>query len=476
MKSNSVLIPFILGLLVIFLLGLLSVLPSFDIGSLHFRKIDPLASIRQDKIPPAMQIAFPELDSVQATIDSVAHESKESCRPGITCIEDYSSDSTALDNFLKAMMLLKAKKKTVRIAFYGDSFIEGDVFCGHVRDTLQSLYGGRGVGYVPITSNVTGFRNTIKHAYDHFKTYSIVTKKDSMDIVDMGPAGYAFRPLPENWVQYKVSKQRYLREFSEMRLYYRNSGDAILHYTLDDSLNGSIPLKRTEKLREWRYRKPATKTVAYKFEQPDSLQLYGASFENGEGVYVDNFSMRGNSGVGLDAIAPNAFKEFNSYRDYKLIILQYGLNVVGTDSGRYNWYARRMITVIEKIKKSFPKASILLVSVSDKSTNEDGEFKTVKTIPALRNTQRYIAQQTGIAFWDLFEAMGGENSMVKFVEADPALAAKDYTHLTFKGGRVLSNKLVNSLLYELERFEIESEKKKPAKKKVSAKKTSMKKK
>jgi lysophospholipase L1-like esterase len=272
----------------------------------------------------------------------------------------------------------------------------------------------------------------------------------------MGPAGYAFRPLPENWVEYKGSRQRYLGEFSEMRLYYRNRGDAVLHYTFNDSVNGSIPLKRTSKLREWRYTKPSTKAVAYKFDQPDSLQLYGASFENGEGIYVDNFSMRGNSGIGLDAIEPSTFKEFNNYRDYKLIILQYGLNVVGSDSGRYNWYANRMITVIEKIKKSFPKASILLMSVSDKSTNEDGEFKTLETIPALRNTQRYIAQKTGIAFWDLYEAMGGENSMVKFVEAEPALAAKDYTHLTFKGGRKLAGKLVNSLLFELEQFEKES--------------------
>ena len=35
-----------------------------------------------------------------------------------------------------------------------------------------------------------------------------------------------------------------------------------------------------------------------------------------------------------------------------------------------------------------------------------------------------IAQETGIAFWDMFEAMGGENSMVRFVTAKPALAAR----------------------------------------------------
>jgi hypothetical protein len=115
-----------------------------------------------------------------------------------------------------------------------------------------------------------------------------------------------------------------------------------------------------------------------------------------------------------------------------------------------------MITIIEKLKKDFPKASIVLLSVSDRSTNTDGSFRTSRGIPALRNTQRYIAQQTGIVFWDLYEAMGGEDSMVKFVSSKPALAAKDYTHLTFKGGKKLAGSLVKSLLFELEQYEKKS--------------------
>ena len=115
-----------------------------------------------------------------------------------------------------------------------------------------------------------------------------------------------------------------------------------------------------------------------------------------------------------------------------------------------------MIKVIEKMKKAFPKASIVLLSVSDRSINLNGNYKTSIGIPALRNTQRFIAKETGIVFWDLYEAMGGEDSMVKFVTSKPALAAKDYTHLTFKGGRKLAGSLVNSLLFELEKYEKQS--------------------
>ena len=60
-----------------------------------------------------------------------------------------------------------------------------------------------------------------------------------------------------------------------------------------------------------------------------------------------------------------------------------------------------------------------------------------------------------MVFWDLYQAMGGEDSMVRFVAAKPALAARDYTHLTFKGGKKLGGELVQSLLFELERYEKE---------------------
>ncbi len=132
--------------------------------------------------------------------------------------------------------------------------------------------------------------------------------------------------------------------------------------------------------------------------------------------------------------------------------MQYGLNTVIEDSLNYGRYAHGMIKVVEKLKRVYPKASILLVSVSDRSSNTSGEYKTMKAIPYMRNAQRLVATRAGIVFWDLYEAMGGENSMVKMTEGKPALAAKDYTHLNFKGGRKLSGKLARSLLYEWEKY------------------------
>lgn len=425
------------------------IIPEFSIGSLHFKRIDLLADLKvyhKDTLYKAVQ------DSIRVKQDSVVKLVEEHCRPGITCIEDYSGDSTALRAFFRALAETKKTKKKLRIAFYGDSFIEGDVFCGSFRDTLQSLFGGRGVGYVPITSTVTGFRNTIKHAFDNWQTSSLISRRDSS--LEIGPGGYCFLPQQGNWVEYKASKQRYLREFQIVKLFYRNFDEAAVQYSINNDTAIHIDgLRNSGALQEWTYEGKNMKSIKFEFYPFDSLRLYGAAFEGHDGIYVDNFSLRGNSGISLRGMSDRILHNFSKYRDYKLVILQFGLNSVIEDTLNYRAYTKRMVEVVNKLKRAYPKSSFLLLSVSDRSSNKTGKFQTMNAIPAMRNAQREIAQRTKIAFWDMYEAMGGENSMVKFAQSRPPLAAKDYTHLTFKGGKKLASALVKSLLYADEKYE-----------------------
>jgi lysophospholipase L1-like esterase len=437
---------------VIGLLFLFSWLPRFSIGAWTFRKIDPLADIRTAKDAPTdkplISLDSIKTESSQRNMDSATLVAKTGCPPGVTCIENYSPDGVPLKYFIQALNEMHQKHKAVRVAFYGDSFVEGDVFCGSLRDTLQQVFGGEGVGYVPITSEVAGFRATIRHKFEHWKTYSLLNKIDTSISARPGPSGFSFLPQEGNWVEYKPARRRFLRDFNTVKLYYKNTGHAVVDYTVNDTVSLSENLKTSGRMQEWTHRGKKMSAIRFQFQQSDSLEMYGASFENGEGIYVDNFSVRGNSGINLARIPDETLTEFNRHRNYKLIVLQYGLNSVLEDSLSYGWYVERMINVVNKLKRLFPKTSILLMSVSDRSSNTSGEFKTMKAIPAMRDAQRLIAERTGIAFWDLFEAMGGENSMVKMAEGKPPMAAKDYTHLNFRGGEKLSGRMAKSLLHE----------------------------
>lgn len=82
-------------------------------------------------------------------------------------------------------------------------------------------------------------------------------------------------------------------------------------------------------------------TIMFEFPASDKLNLYGISFEDTTGVFVDNFGLRGNSGLGLLKINDNMHRQFDSLQNYNLIILQYGLNVISPTTKDVSWYAEK---------------------------------------------------------------------------------------------------------------------------------------
>ena len=105
-----------------------------------------------------------------------------------------------------------------------------------------------------------------------------------------------------------------------------------------------------------------------------------------------------------------------------------------------------MNKVISYLKECFPQAGILLLSVGDRDYKaDDGTYQTMPEIKYFLKIQRQIAKDNKIAFWNMFEAMGGESSMYDLVHDEPAKANFDYTHINFRGGRFLAKKLFESI-------------------------------
>ena len=86
------------------------------------------------------------------------------------------------------------------------------------------------------------------------------------------------------------------------------------------------------------------------------------------------------------------------------------------------------------------------------SLKEKGGFVTYPGIEPVRDALRSAALATGFAFWDLYEAMGGRNSMPSFVHADPPLALTDYVHFTALGVNLVAEMFYNSLMAEYDRY------------------------
>ncbi|MFD1872086.1 hypothetical protein [Hymenobacter bucti] len=471
MNSSHSQNPFWLVLLVVGLLGLLSLLkPGLTLGDVELRPVrlladvlrkDPAAVARLAAPPPNGPATVAPADTVVAAAPPDAAEI--AAEAGAKLRVPTVPNLGGLDSFLAALRQTKADGSPVRIAYFGDSMIEGDLITGDLRNSLQTEFGGAGVGYVPINSITADFRSTVRQTFsDDWQEYNLMTPRPPA-AYPLGISGHVFlpRPLPladstagpvgqASWVEFQGGGPfARVRRFEQAQLFY---GPGAAHDEVLVTTNGrEVPHALAGRAAvNTMLLKPVVPARAMRlaFATHQARPVYGVSFESPRGVVLDNFSFRGNSGLALTKIPFRELAAFGKALDYRLIILHYGVNVASASYASYKWYERGMTRVVDRMQRAFPNASILIVGMSDKSSRIDGEFVTDPSVPRLLAAQQRLAQRNHTAFWNLFEAMGGENSMVGWVEESPALANKDYTHVNYRGAHKIAGLLFGFLMQQ----------------------------
>lgn len=351
-----------------------------------------------------------------------------------------------LNHFFEA--LKETKNKKVRIGHFGDSLLLGDVISEYLRRNMQEKFGGIGAGYMPITANDTRMRVSMVHRFsDDWETAAIITR--NADNYPFGVSGSVAIPSTGSEVSYKATDHiPTMKSFKTARLFYSHAGsNSKIEYRFDEGKAEQIELKAGDNVNETELSAGKdAEMLEIEFVGGKKPFMFGVSMESGNGIYLDNFPMPGNSGVSLLEIPDEVLRDFNKMMNYKLIVLNYGANVNTPNPRSFIIYERKMLQVLDKFKKAFPEASFLIVSVADKTVKRGAEFKTDENIPRLLATQKKIAKKADVAFWNLWEAMGGENSMNKWVNAAPPMALKDYAHFTNKGGERVAELLTEAIL------------------------------
>jgi len=83
------------------------------------------------------------------------------------------------------------------------------------------------------------------------------------------------------------------------------------------------------------------------------------------------------------------------------------------------------------IHERLPKASVLITLPSENYRVKNGVASVNQRIPIVTSILREESVKHGFAVWDLFEAMGGEGSMLEWKKA--GLVNEDHIHYLRKG-------------------------------------------
>lgn len=363
----------------------------------------------------------------------------------IVAIEDFGRGGREMDKFRRAVAEVGVDEP-LRIAVMGDSFIENDIITADLRENFQGAMGGNGGGFMAFASPVSKYRSTIKHTFSGWDIHSIMRLsrvpekyQDKFFI-----SGFVCIPSEGAKVSMEMTSfRKYLRPATVARLLFINEKDTKMKLTINGDQERVFAPRSSPQVQELVIRGSIEK-LEMVLSSVDGFIGYGVLFEGDGGVSVDNYSVRGISGTPMIRTDQAVNGQVDRILDYDLIILQYGLNVMQAEKMNYDSFSASLTRLIRHIKSGYPNASIMLMGVGDRGQRKNGQYSTMQAVHGVIEAQRKAAEEEGVAFWDTFEAMGGENSMTEFVAR--GWAAKDHLHMGYNGGRYLASQMYRSLM------------------------------
>lgn len=486
-KANIRIASFTLAVI----LGLVALgfVPSFEIFGMEFERVDILSQLRAEEIAEDashnytadFDLLEQELAEAEAQIcevdtlpepiavryewivESRGSNSRAALRsedfiPTSANIVDFEDFDTLATTRFDAFISKLANGEDVRIAFMGDSFVEGDIVTCDLREELQSRFGGRGAGFIPADIPFATVRKSIKRTSANWKTYSVMKPKEAPEALRerLFVSGYLAEGRAGATTRWQsTNSHASLDSCTQARILLISRDTSRVEVVLGDTLRNEFMIAGDERVREIYVEGPVDDIRLRVVE--GSVMCYGATMEGNGGVTVDNFSVRSNNGHAIFGTSATVNRQVDELLGYDLVVLQYGLNIMQKGQRVYAKYRDQVRDMIAYAERCFPNAAIVVVGVSDRwvKNTETNVYEPIGSVDALTSYQRAAADSCKVVFWNTSLVMKGLGGMPAFVSN--GWAAKDYTHINYAGGKRIANALTEAICQRVYTLLLEQE-------------------
>ncbi|MDR1738764.1 MAG: GDSL-type esterase/lipase family protein [Candidatus Symbiothrix sp.] len=357
------------------------------------------------------------------------------------------------------------KRKTIHVLHYGDSQIESDRITAVIRQKLQDRFGGSGPGLLPAVQAIAS-ATVSQSASENIERFIVSgTLKNKAQHNRYGATGQVGVSSGDNYLSVRTDRLKnnytHLKNFRQIRLFVGKAGKnfrAQLTAGKTKLDTDTETVNSTLKIYTWTASEPISK---FSIHTSGAGELYGIAVDSLGGVAMDNLPFRGSSGTFFRELNSDLLSAMYQALNVRLILLEFGGNSVPYlhTEKQINTYAANIGEQIAYLQKLQPNAKIVLIGPADMSKRVQGKLQSYpcleQLIPALQQT----ALAHGAAFWNMYEVMGGHNSMLEWVKTSPKLAAADYVHFTNKGADKIGNLFAESFLLYYDYYQFRKNKK-----------------
>lgn len=374
-------------------------------------------------------------------------------------------NSHYLDAFWRNAERARRTGRTIRVLHYGDSQIEMDHITSRLRSHLQQRFGGGGPGMVPfhtITPSLT-IRQGTTGELQHLSSFGDSTVVRSRG--DYGPMMQSFRLAGGNAVTTLRAAQSSTvddraKRFSSVTLLFNDRSGNLSAELTDRQHRASLRQHHTDRGIGSLVWLLDSASNSLRLSVNGGADLYGVLLDDGAGIAVDNIPMRGCSGQQFTLVPEEKLTAVYDQMDVGLIILQFGGNSVPylKTSDQISTYCQSLGRQIDHLRLCCPSAKLLFIGPSDMSTRIRGQLQTYPILPELIDSLAATAVSHGAAYWSIYHAMGGHNSMPEWCRQ--GYAGQDYIHFSQHGADLIGDRLAQALDNSYRLFRLEQRLKK----------------
>ena len=363
-------------------------------------------------------------------------------------VEDPSQSS--LRGFHAALRRAERGEGQARIVVYGASHVASDTWTGMTRRLLQQRFGDAGHGFVLPAAPWRNYRHEGVIVESPRRGWEARRYHRGQSVPErFGLAGVAVETDAAAWGRVTTSRQN----ASRYELFYEaQPGGGTFDVVIDGQLVSRLPTNAPMPIGAYQtFTLPdGTHTFEVRPHGDGRVRLYGVAVEReAPGVVLDTLGINGARAASQLQWDEALFQEHLRRRAPDLVVLAYGTNESGDDEQPIADYEAQLRQVVERVQRTVPTASCLLVGPSDRPiVARDGSAVPRPRTFEVIAVQRRVARAYGCGFFDLVAFGGGPLHMMQWAAATPAWGASDRIHFTRRAydrlGQVLANALVAS--------------------------------
>lgn len=374
------------------------------------------------------------------------------CAGGICQVE-------ALEPVFAALAEAEAgeRERPVHILQIGDSHTAGDGITGRLRSALQARFGRGGRGLLPAGPPYAGYApfhvEILSQGWPTLAAALQATRPPEGHPFGLGAVRAEAQPT--GWLELRAETGTLIRRFGVCG-WPKGGGDGLI-VEPDSEPEWTVNFNPTSD--------DGSSCILQELERPaSSLRLRGT----GPGAVLDTVWLEGaSSGVAVSGLGLTGatLRDFASRSDdlvagamaisgTSLVVLAFGVNEGFDQALDPVAYEQLLRSEVERMRRLAPwEASLMILGAPDALKNgvadgcsADGQRAPPPTLAMVRDVQRRVAADMGVAFWDWHGRMGGDCSADRLALRDEPLVRGDRVHFTSAGADWIGGILADDLL------------------------------